>query len=119
MGRLVEEGNLDPEEREAALRSLEAPETLAVLGHLGAHIAISVPLRFPFGSVTRFGYVVFFRLRSEGRALIRRDPDEQLRGARKIHTLTVALASLVKVLVMLCTVIGASPPTGTSRKRYR
>jgi len=91
--RLVEEGSLDPEEGEMALRSLEAPETLAVLGHLGAHIAISVPLRFPFGSVTRFGWVVFFRLRSEARALIRRESDEQLRGARKIHTLTVAVGS--------------------------
>ena len=74
MERLVEEGSLDPEEGEKALRSLEAPETLAVLGHLGAHIAISVPLRFPFLSVTRFGYVLFFRLRSVGMALIRRDP---------------------------------------------
>ncbi|MDV2480327.1 MAG: hypothetical protein RX317_08810 [bacterium] len=91
--RLVEEGSLDPEEGEKALRSLEAPETLAVLGHLGAHIAISVPLRFPFGSATRFVYVVVFRLRSEARALIRRESDEQLRGARKIHTLTVAVGS--------------------------
>ncbi|KKL21779.1 hypothetical protein LCGC14_2442020, partial [marine sediment metagenome] len=82
-----------PEEGEKALRSLEAPETLAVLGHLGAHIAISVPLRFPFGSVARFGWVVFFRVRSETRALIRRESDEELRGARKIHTLTVAVGS--------------------------
>ncbi|MFQ6019407.1 MAG: hypothetical protein ACE5KW_01480 [Dehalococcoidia bacterium] len=93
VGRLVEEGRLDEDEAEKAMRSLEAPETLAVLGHLGAHIAISVPLRFPFGSATRFGWVVFFRLRSEARALIRREPDEQLRGARKIHTLTVAVGS--------------------------
>ncbi len=93
MERLVEEGSLDPKEGEHVMRSLEAPETLAVLGHLGAHIAISVPLRFPFGSVARFGWVVFFRLRSEARALIRRESDDQLRGARKIHTLTVAVGS--------------------------
>ena len=95
MERLVEEGHLDPEEGEKAMRSLEAPETLAVLGHLGAHIAISVPLRFPFGSIARFGWVVFFRLRSEVRALVRREADELLRGSRKIHTLWVALLSPV------------------------
>jgi hypothetical protein len=91
--RLVEEGSLGPEEGKKALRSLEAPETLAALGHLGAHMAISVPLRFPFGSVTRLGWTVFFRLRSEARALIKRESDEQLRGARQIHTLMVAVGS--------------------------
>lgn len=91
--RLVEEGSLDQEEADKAMRSLEAPETLAVLGHLGAHIAISIPLRFPFGSVARFGWTAFFRLRAEARALLRRASKEELRGARKIHTLTVAVLS--------------------------
>ena len=91
--RLVEEGSLDREEADTALRSLEAPETLAVLGHLGAHIAISVPLRFPLGSIVRFGWTVFFRLRIETRALLGRVSREELRGARKIHTLTVAVLS--------------------------
>ncbi len=91
--RLVEEGNLDREEADTALRSLEAPETLAVLGHLGAHVAISIPLRFPLGSIARFAWTVFFRLRSEARALIRRESREELRGAREIHTLTVAVLS--------------------------
>ena len=93
--RLVEEGSLDREEADMALRSLEAPETLAVLGHLGVHIAISIPLRFPLGSVARFGWTVFFRLRLEMRALLGRVSGEELRGARKIHTLTVAVFSAV------------------------
>ena len=93
--RLVEEGSLDREEADTALRSLEAPETLAVLGHLGAHIAISIPLRFPLGSMVRFGWTVFFRLRVEVRALLRRVSGEELRGAREIHTLTIALLSAV------------------------
>ncbi len=91
--RLVEEGSLDREEADKALRSLEAPETLAVLGHLGAHIAISIPLRFPLGSIVRFGWTVFFRLRIEVRALLGRVSREELRGARGIHTLTVAVLS--------------------------
>ena len=91
--RLVEEGSLDPEEAKMALRSLEAPETLGVLGHLGAHIAISIPLRFPLGSIVRFGWTVFFRLRVEVRGLLRRASDEELRGGRQVHTFTVALLS--------------------------
>lgn len=91
--RLAEEGSLDEEEANRAMRSLEAPETLGVLGHLGAHIAISIPLRFPFGSVARFGWTVVFRLKTEARALFRRASQEEVRGARKIHTLTVALLS--------------------------
>ena len=91
--RLVDEGNLDREEADMALRSLEAPETLAVLGHLGAHIAISIPLRFPLGSITRFVWTIFFRIRIEVRALRGRVSGEELRGARKIHTLTVAVLS--------------------------
>ena len=91
----MDEGSLDPEEAEKAIRGLETPETMAALGHLGAHIAISVPLPTPFENIARFAWTVFFRLRAEATALIRRRSDERLRGARKIHTLTVALASLV------------------------
>ena len=91
--RLADEGHLDREEADMALRSLEAPETLAVLGHLGVHIAISIPLRFPLGSIARFGWTVFFRIRIEVRALFGRVSGEELRGARKIHTLTVAVLS--------------------------
>ncbi len=98
MERLVEEGNLDPEEGEKTLASLEAPETIAVLGHLGAHIAISIPLRLPISNIVRFAWVVFFRLWAEARALIRRKSDEQHRGARKIHTLTVALLSALPIV---------------------
>ena len=91
--RLAAEGHLDREEADKALRSLEAPETLAVLGHLGAHIAISIPLRFPLGSIVRFAWTVLFRVRVEVRALIGRGSAEELRAGRKIHTLTVAVLS--------------------------
>ena len=96
--RLVDEGSLDREEAEKATSGLETPETMAALGHLGAHIAITLVLFTPLENVARFGWTVFFRLTAEARALIRRGSDERLRGARKIHTLTVAAASLVPFL---------------------
>ena len=95
--RLVEEGHLDREEAEKALSGLETPEAVAALGHLGAHIAITLVLFGPFENVARFGWTVGFRLRSEVTALIGRGSDEQLRGARKTHTLVVALLSAVPV----------------------
>jgi hypothetical protein len=91
----VDEGSLDPEEAEKAIRGLETPETVAALGHFGAHIAITLVLFTPFENIARFAWTVFFRLKAEATALIRRGSDERLRGARKIHTLTVAAASLV------------------------
>ena len=93
--RLVDEGSLDPEEAEKAIRGLETPETVAALGHFGAHIAITLVLFTPFENIARFAWTVFFRLRAEATALIRRGSDDRLRGARKIHTLTVAAAALV------------------------
>ena len=93
--RLVDEGSLDPEEAEKAISGLETPETVAALGHFGAHIAITLVLFTPFENIARFAWTVSFRLRAEATALIRRGSDERLRGARKIHTLTVAAASLV------------------------
>jgi hypothetical protein len=77
------------------MSGLETPETVAALGHFGAHIAITLVLFTPLENLARFVWTVFFRLRAEATALIRRGSDEQLRGARKIHTLTVAAASLV------------------------
>ena len=93
--RLVDEGSLDPEEAEKAISGLETPETMAALGHFGAHMAISVVLFTPFENIARFAWTVFFRLRAEATALVRRRSDERLRGARKIHTLMVAAAALV------------------------
>ena len=93
--RLVADGSLGEEEAEKAVRSMESPETLDALGHLGAHIAITIVLFGPFEIIARFAWTVFFRLKSEGSALIRRKWDERLRGARRVHTLTVALLSVV------------------------
>ncbi len=70
--RLVDEGSLDPEEAEKAIRGLETPETMAALGHFGAHIAITAVLFTPFENIGRFARTVFFRLRAEAWALIRR-----------------------------------------------
>ncbi len=92
--QLVADGSLGEEEAEKAVRSMESRETLGALGHLGAHIAITVVLFGPFENIARFAWTVFFRLESEVSALIRRKSDERLRGARRVHTLTVALLSV-------------------------
>ena len=96
--RLVDEGHLDQEEADKALSGLETPEAVAALGHLGAHIAITLVLFGPFENIARFGWTAFFRLRSEATALIGRGSGEQLRGARKTHTLTVALFAAVPIV---------------------
>lgn len=59
--------------------------------HLGAHVAMSVPLRFPFGSIGRLIWTLAFRLSAEWRAIVWRRDDEAVRGARRIHTLPVML----------------------------
>ena len=93
--RWQEEGRLSETAAIEAERSLEAPATLSVIGNLGAHIAMSIPLRFPFGSMARFAWTLGFRAKAEGRALLRRRVDEQTRVARRVHTLAVAFVSAV------------------------
>lgn len=40
----------------AALRTeMDTPQFQAVVPHLGAHVVISILLRFPFGSIARAG----------------------------------------------------------------
>jgi hypothetical protein len=60
--------------------------------NLGAHMAMSVPLRFPLGSLARAGWTVVLRLKAEWAALRRKRPAG---SARQVHTLLVALAGLV------------------------
>jgi hypothetical protein len=88
----VDEGHVS-EERAAQLRiDSRTPEVASALAHMGAHVAMTVPLRFPLGSVARAGWTVAMRAQAEFKALIRRG---SARSARQEHTLLVAVASLV------------------------
>lgn len=81
------------EERAAQLRvESQAPEVASALAHMGAHVAMTVPLRFPLGSVARAGWTITMRAQAEFKALIRRGSAS---AARQEHTLLVAVASLV------------------------
>jgi hypothetical protein len=88
----VAEGHIT-EERATTLRAqAQAPEVASALAHMGAHVAMTVPLRFPLGSVARAGWTVAMRAQAEFRGIVRRKP---VGSARQEHTLLVAAASLV------------------------
>jgi hypothetical protein len=89
------EGRLTESAAAEAERSLETPATLTVMGNLGAHVAMSVPLRFPFGSIARFAWTLGFRTKAEAKALLRRRVDEETRSARRTHTLAVASVAAI------------------------
>ncbi|HWC30902.1 MAG TPA: hypothetical protein VG845_12555 [Dehalococcoidia bacterium] len=88
----VEEGRLDPARKEALLRSLNTPDVEAALLHTGAHFAISIPLRFPFGAMARFFYTLGLRLKAEVGGLLGRESPVH---ARRYHTILVMLISLL------------------------
>jgi hypothetical protein len=63
-----------------------------VTANLGAHMAMSIPLRFPFGSLARAIWTVVNRAKAEWRALRRKGSATM---ARQVHTVPVALMGLV------------------------
>jgi hypothetical protein len=88
----VQEGRLTKMEADAALTALNAPPVAYAMLHLGAHFAISIPLRFPFGALARFAYTIAMRLGAEASSLLGR---HSVHEARRTHTVTVALVSLL------------------------
>ena len=88
----VEEGRIDEARKERLVASLDAPEVEGALFHAGAHFAISIPLRTPFGSIARFFYTFALRAKAELLGLLRRgSPGE----ARRTHTFLVMLFALI------------------------
>lgn len=86
------EGRLSPAEAERLRASLALPEVAAATGHLGAHMAMSVPLRFPLGSIARSAWTVGLRARGEWMALRGR---ASARSVRDIHSLPVAVVAAI------------------------
>jgi hypothetical protein len=86
------EGHLTPEQATNLRKASETPAVASALTHLGAHIAMTVPLRFPLGSIARFGWTIAMRASAEAKALLRKG---SAKSARQEHTLLVATASLV------------------------
>ena len=86
------EGHIDETQAEALRREADAPAVASSLTHLGAHVAITVPLRFPFGSIARAAWTLSMRAKAEWDAVVRKKP---IGAAREEHTLLVATASMV------------------------
>ena len=86
------EGHLSDGEAAELQAALATPEIASVTANLGAHMAMSIPLRFPLGSLARFGWTVVARAKAEWAALRGRKP---VSTARDIHTVPVALMGLV------------------------
>ena len=86
------EGHLSDGEATELQDALATPEVASVTANLGAHMATSIPLRFPLGSLARFGWTVVARAKAEWAALRGRKP---VASARQIHTVPVALMGLV------------------------
>ena len=74
---------------------IQTSEVASLLKHLGAHIALSVALRFPFGSVARFAWVAYFRLKARYDLARARITREEYAEARSIHSIPVMVISLI------------------------
>ena len=88
----ADEGKLSTEEAATLRRTVAEPEIAVATRHLGAHLALSVPLRFPLGSIARSLWTLTLRARAEWSALRRRG---SARSARRVHSIPVALAGAI------------------------
>jgi hypothetical protein len=86
------EGYIKEDEAVALRAQAQTPEVASALTHLGAHVAMSIPLRFPLGSIARPAWTLALRANAEWRALRRK---ASAASARREHTLLVAAASAV------------------------
>lgn len=88
----VAEGHLRAAEARTLRASLATPEVAAAVANLGVHLAITVALRFPFGSLTRFAWTFSARVRAEWGRLRHGRP---ARPARRVHSLPVMAWALL------------------------
>ena len=89
----VEEGHINQAEATRLRVAANTPEVASALTHLGAHIAMTVPLRFPLGSIARAGWTAGMRTQAEWRALFNKKYSAA--SARQEHTALVAGVSLI------------------------
>jgi hypothetical protein len=90
-----EEGRVSPEEATLLRRQVEAPTFQAMLPYLGAHIVVSIPLRFPLGSIARPLMVLGALATAGWRRLTRKSDGAAWELARSVHApLVVTLAAV-------------------------
>jgi hypothetical protein len=89
------EGRVTAAEAATMRAHMHSAEFQAMLPHLGAHIIISIPLRFPLGSIARVAWTVGVLGVATGRLLMRRIDRRAWQQAWQIHSPLVALLSAV------------------------
>jgi undecaprenyl-diphosphatase len=89
------EGRLSAAEAVALREQIAAPTFQAMIPYLGAHIAVSVPLRFPLGSIARTLMVVGALGYETVRLFRRRIDRTQWRQALSIHSPLVAVLAAI------------------------
>jgi membrane-associated phospholipid phosphatase len=99
LGRAIDswedEGRVTAAEATEMRAHMNGAEFQAMLPHLGAHIIISIPLRFPFGSIARAAWSAGALAVATGRLLARRISRKQWQQAWSIHSPLVILLSAV------------------------
>jgi hypothetical protein len=93
--RWQNEGRLTLDQAEELRRALRQPEVAAAMNHLGIQMALALVLFFPFGSLERFTWTIFHRLKAEVRGIVTRKAPH---SERELHTLSVALVGLTPKL---------------------
>ena len=92
IGDWATEGHIEDREADRLHDALATPEIASVTANLGAHMALSIPLRFPLGSLARTIWTIVNRAKAEWRALRHKGSATM---ARQVHTVPVALMGLV------------------------
>jgi hypothetical protein len=91
--RWEDEGRLTTEQAVTATAAAQTPEARIAIRHLGAHVAMSVPLRFPLGSIARPAWTFAYRVKAEWAWL--RGRREEARQNRAVHTFAVMLLGAI------------------------
>ncbi|HYI14455.1 MAG TPA: phosphatase PAP2 family protein [Thermomicrobiales bacterium] len=89
------EGRISDAEAIRLRSEMETPQFQAVVPHLGAHVGISILLRFPLGSIARAGWSAVALLGATGRLMARRIDFATWKQAFSIHNpVVIALAAI-------------------------
>jgi undecaprenyl-diphosphatase len=95
VGTWEAEGRITAAEGVTLREQIAAPTFQAMLPYLGAHIAVSIPLRFPFGSIARTLMVIGALGYETSRLLRRRIDRHQWKQAFSIHSPLVAILAAI------------------------
>lgn len=89
------EGRISDSEALRLRAEMDTPQFQAVVPHLGAHVGISILLRFPLGSIARAGWSALALLGATGRLVTRRIDLATWKQAFSIHNpVVIALAAI-------------------------